>query len=57
MHTLYGALPELHVPVCVTSFAVVANRYTFAPPRGKTSQYRRTFITLPVFLWNDLGDP
>ena len=47
MHPLYGALP---VPM-------VAHRYTYAPPRCRTSQYRRTFIPLSVSLWNDLSDP
>ena len=46
---LYGALP--------THGAVIAHRYTHAPPRCRTSQYRRTFITLSVSLWNYLSDP
>ena len=54
MHPLYGALP---VPVRVTCGAVIAHRYTYAPPRCRTLQYRRTFIPLSVFLWNDLSDP
>ena len=41
----------------VSSVAVIAHRYTFAPPRCRTSQYRRTFIPLSVSLWKDLGDP
>ena len=30
---------------------------TYAPPRYRTSQYRRTFIPWSVSLWNDLSDP
>ena len=57
MHPLYGALPVPYVPVRVTRGAVIAYRYTYATPRCRTSQYRRTFIPLSVSLWNDLGDP
>ena len=57
MHHLYGALPVPYVPVRVTRLAVIANRHTYAPPRCRTSQYRRTFITLSVSLWNYLSDP
>ena len=39
-----GALPGPYVPVRVTSVALVAHRYTYAPPRCRTSQYRMTFI-------------
>ena len=56
MHPLYGALPVPYVPVRVTRGAVVAHRYTYAPPRCRTSQYRRTFIPLSVSLWTDLGE-
>ena len=55
MHPLYGALPEPYVPVRVTRGAT--HRCTYAPPRRRTSQYRRTFIPMSVSLWNDLGDP
>ena len=37
--------------------ALIAHLYTFAPPRCRTSQYRRSFIPLSVSLWNDLVDP
>ena len=57
MHPLYGALPVSYVPVRVTRGAVIAHRYTFAPPRCRTSQYRRTFIPMSISLWNDLNDP
>ena len=57
MHPLYGALPVPYVPVRVTRGAVIANRYTYAPSRCRTSQYRRTFIHWSVSLWNDLSDP
>ena len=57
MHPFCGALPVPYVPVPVTRGAVIAHRYTYAPPRCRTSQYRRTFIPLSVSLWNDLSDP
>ena len=47
MHNLYGAL----LWVCasaVTSGALVAHRYTYMPPRCRTSQYCRTFISRSV---------
>ena len=55
MRPLNGALHGPHVPVWVTRGALVARRYTYAPPR-RTSQYRMTFIRLSVSLWNDLAD-
>ena len=51
MHPLCGGLPVPYVPVRV------AHRFTYAPPRCRTSQYRRTFIPLSVSLWKDLSDP
>ena len=57
MHPLYGALPVPCVPLRVTRGAVIAHRFTHAPPRCRTSQYRRTFIFWSVSLWNDLCDP
>ena len=57
MHPLNGALPGPYVPVRVTRRALVAHRYTYAPPRCRTSQYRRTFIPLSVTFWNDLAIP
>ena len=57
MHPLYGAFPVPYVPVPVIRCSVIAHRYTYAPPRCRTSQYRRTFIHLSVSLWNDLSDP
>ena len=56
-HPLCGALPVLYVPVRVTRGALIAHRYTFEPPRCRTSQYRMTFIPFSVSLWNDLVDP
>ena len=56
LHPLYSAVPVPYVPVLVTRGAI-AHRYTYAPPRCRTSQYRRTFILLSVSLWTDLGDP
>ena len=57
VQTLNGALPGPYVPVRVTRGALVAHRYTYAPPRCRTSQYSRTFIPLLVSLWNDLTNP
>ena len=51
MHPLHGALPGSYVPVRVTRGALVAHRYTYAPPRCIT------FIPLSVSLWNDLASP
>ena len=57
MHPLSGALSLLYVPVRVTRGALVAHRYSFARPRCRTSQYRRSFVPLSVSLWNNLSDP
>ena len=57
MHPLNDALPGTYVPVWVTRGALVAHRYTYAPPRCRTSQCRRTFVPLSVSHWNDLADP
>ena len=56
-HPLYGALLVPYLLVRVTRGAVIAHRFTYAPPHCRTSQYRRTFILLSVSLWNDLNDP
>ena len=42
MHPLYGVLPVPYVPVRVTRGSVITHRYTYAPPRCGTSQYRQT---------------
>ena len=58
IHPLYGALiPVPYVLVWVTLVAVIAHRYTYEPPRCKTSHYLRAFILLSVSLWNDLVEP
>ena len=56
MHPLC-AVPVPYVPVRVTRGPVIAHRYTYAPPRCRTTKYRRTFIPLAVSLRNDLSDP
>ena len=56
-HPLNGAFPEPYVPLRVIRGARVAHRYTYTPPRCRTSQYRRTFMPLSVSLWNDLAGP
>ena len=45
------------MPVRVIRGALIAHRYTYAPPRCRTSQYSRTFIALSVSLWSDLVYP
>ena len=57
VHPLNGVLHGPYVPVRVTCGALVVHRYTYAPPRCRTSQYRRTFILLSVSFWNDLAHP
>ena len=57
VHPLNGALPGPYVPARVTRGALVAHRYTYAPPRCSTLQYSRTFIAFSVFLWYDLANP
>ena len=57
VHPLNDALPGPYVPVRVTRGALVAHRYTHAPPRCRTSQYRMTFILIPVSVWNDVTNP
>ena len=57
MHPLNDALPGPYVKERVTRGALVAHRYTYAPPSYRTSQYRRTFVPLSVSLWNGLADP
>ena len=37
VHHLYGALRDPHVPVRVAPGAVIAQRYTYAPPRCRSS--------------------
>ena len=56
VHPLNGALPGSCVPARVTRGALVAHRYTYAPPRCRTLQYSRIFIAFSVFLWNDLAN-
>ena len=57
MHPLSGALPLPYVPALVTRGALVAHKHSFAPPRCRISQFRRTFVRLSESLWNDLSDP
>ena len=56
VHPLNGTLPGPYVPARVTRSALVAHRYTYAPPRCRTSQCSRTFIPTLVSLWNDLAN-
>ena len=57
VHPPNGALPESYVPLRITRGALAAHRYTYAPPRCRTSQYHTIFIPLLVYLWNDLSAP
>ena len=57
MHPLNDALPGPFMPVRVTHGAPVAHRYTYAPPRSRTSPLHRTFVPLSVSLSNNLADP
>ena len=50
IHTLNDALPGLYVSVRVTRGALVAHRYTYVPPRRRTSQYCMTIVPLSVSL-------
>ena len=56
VHPLNGALPGPYVSARVTRGALVAHRYTYAPPRCRTLQYSRTFIPFSVSLLTDLAD-
>ena len=57
VHHLSSALHFPYVPERVTRGALFAHRHSFAPPRCRTSQYRRNFVPLSVSLWNDLCGP
>ena len=48
MQPLYGALQEPYVPVPVKRCALVSNRYTYAPPRYRTSSYRKPLFPLRI---------
>ena len=53
LHFFIDVLPLPYVPVRITRGTQVAHQYTYAPPRCRTSQYRRIFVPLS----NDLADP
>ena len=57
MHPLSGALPLSYEPARVTRDGLVDDRHSFAPPRCRASQYRRSFVPISVSLWNDLSYP
>ena len=56
MDPLNGALPGPYEPVRVTGGALVAHRYTYVPPRCRTSQYRWAFVLLSVSILSNLAD-
>ena len=55
MYPPYGTLPVPYGAGVIRT--VNTHRHTYADPRCRTSQYRRTFIHLPLPLWNGLGVP
>ena len=57
VHPLNGPLPGPYVPARVTRGALVAHRYTYAPPCCRTLHYSWTFIPFSVSLWNYLANP
>ena len=57
MHLLYGALPVPYVPVRGTLGALVAHRYTYAPPRYRSTAVLQDLFPLSFSLRNDLDDP
>ena len=54
MYPLNGALPGPDVLMRVTCGALVAQRFMYAPPRCRTSQYSRTFrlLTMYSMVWD-----
>ena len=50
MHHLSCALPLPYVPARVARGALVTHGHSFASPRCRTTQYRRTFVPLSVSL-------
>ena len=57
VNTFDNPAPGTYVPVQVTRGALIAHRYTCAPPRCRTLQYSRTSLPVSVSLWNDLANP
>ena len=53
----YAELYYYYFCCYINLLTLVAHRYTYKPPRCRTSQYRRMFVPLSVSLWNDLADP
>ena len=56
MHPPSGALTLPFMPAGVICGVFFSHRHSFQPPRCRASQYRRTCVLLPEFLWNDLSD-
>ena len=56
VHPLYGALPVPYVRVRVSRDIFVTHRYTYAPPRCRTSQCCMILIPISVSLLNDIVD-
>ena len=50
MHPLYGALPVPYVPVRVTHGALIAHRYTYAPPRTEPAVPQDFYSALSISL-------
>ena len=57
VHLLNCSPPGPYVPARVTRGALVAHRYTYAPPRCRALKYSRTFRPFSMSLGNDLANP
>ena len=56
MRHLYGARPWPYVPVRVIHGALVAHRYTYEPPRCRTSQYPRLLFACQYLCGTIIND-
>ena len=59
MHPYYSVLPGPHVPVQIIHAVLWSHIgiLNYSIPRCRTSQYRRNFSPLSLYLCNDLADP
>ena len=53
----YNMMHEPHLRCRMCHCELYAHRCFYAPPRCRTSQYRRNFILISVSLWNNLSHP
>ena len=54
VHPLNDTLSLLNAPALVTLGSLVTHRYTYAPPRCRTSQYKRTLLPPRYLFWTIL---